>query len=79
MKISDIEKEDYTKLTEVICNHMQSEHEFHLGQFEAEFLLDDILKFLIPVVYNRAIDDAARVVKSVSEKMEEELDMRKIL
>lgn len=79
MKTSDIDKKDYTKLTEVICNYMQLEHEFHLGQFEAEFLLDDILKVLIPVVYNHALDDATRVVKSVSEKMEEELDMRKIL
>ncbi|WP_311396087.1 DUF2164 family protein, partial [Escherichia coli] len=39
---------------------MRDEHDICLGQFESEELLDEILKRVIPVIYNVAIDDAIK-------------------
>ncbi|MCW7092953.1 DUF2164 domain-containing protein [Escherichia coli] len=50
-----------------------------LGQFESEELLDEILKRVIPVIYNVAIDDAIKSVRNVGDRLEEELDMRKVV
>lgn len=79
MKKPKIDKENYKKLTITICDHMKTEHDFHIGQFEAESLLDEMLKIIIPSIYNQAMNDATAVLKSVTERMEEELDIRKII
>ncbi|WP_278252937.1 DUF2164 family protein, partial [Escherichia coli] len=49
------------------------------GQFESEELLDEILKRVIPVIYNVAIDDAIKSVRTVGDRLEEDLDMRKVV
>lgn len=79
MKKPEIDKENYKQLTEIICNHMETEHGFHIGQFEAESLLDEMLTIITPGIYNQAMNDAIAVLKSVTERMEEELDIRKII
>jgi len=75
----ELNKETYHELSELITTHMLDEHELHLGQFESEALLDALLKKLIPSIYNMAIDDAMISLREVNEKIEEELDLRKIL
>ncbi|MBE1177944.1 DUF2164 family protein, partial [Escherichia coli] len=55
MKISDIEKNIYKGLAEFISQKIRDEHDICLGQFESEELLDEILKRVIPVIYNVAI------------------------
>ncbi|HBA6243231.1 TPA: DUF2164 domain-containing protein, partial [Escherichia coli] len=42
-------------------------------------LLDEILKRVIPAIYNVAIDDAIKSVRNVGDRLEEELDMRKVV
>lgn len=75
----EINKEIYCELTESITSHMMAEHDLHLGQFESEALLDELLKKLMPSVYNMAIDDAILSLRGATEKIEEELDLRKII
>ncbi|EML5640218.1 TPA: DUF2164 family protein [Escherichia coli] len=79
MKISDIEKNIYKGLAEFILQKIRDEHDICLGQFESEELLDEILKRVIPVIYNVAIDDAIKSVRNVGDRLEEELDMRKVV
>lgn len=79
MSLPELNKDAYNDLTELITNHMMSEHELHLGQFESEALLDELLKNIIPSIYNMAIDDAMLSFRGVSEKIEEELDLKKII
>lgn len=79
MKISDIEKNIYKGLAEFISQKIRDEHDIYLGQFESEELLDEILKRVIPVIYNVAIDDAIKSVRNVGDRLEEELDMRKVV
>ena len=75
----DLKKEIYNELAESITSHMMTEHDLHLGQFESEALLDELLKKLMPSVYNMAIDDAILSLRGATEKIEEELDLRKII
>ena len=79
MKISDIEKNISKGLAEFISQKIRDEHDICLGQFESEELLDEILKRVIPVIYNVAIDDAIKSVRNVGDRLEEELDMRKVV
>ena len=67
MKISDIEKNIYKGLAEFISQKIRDEHDICLGQFESEELLDV------------AIDDAIKSVRNVGDRLEEELDMRKVV
>lgn len=75
----DLNKDTYNELAESITSHMMTEHDLHLGQFESEALLDELLKKLMPSVYNMAIDDAILSLRGATEKIEEELDLRKII
>ncbi|NWC64143.1 DUF2164 family protein [Cedecea sp. P7760] len=79
MRMPELNKEIYNELTESITAHMMTEHDLHLGQFESEALLDELLKKLIPSIYNMAIDDAILSLRGAAEKIEEELDLRKII
>ncbi len=79
MKISDIDKTIYKELADLISDKIKSEHDVYIGQFESEDILDDILKKIVPVIYNMAIDETIRIVRGLGDRMEEELDMRKIV
>jgi len=79
MRLPELNKDIYNELSELITAHMQAEHDLHLGQFESEALLDELLKKLIPSIYNMAIEDAILSLRGSAEKIEEELDLRKIL
>lgn len=79
MKELKIDKSDYAKIVELIINHMESKHDVILGQFDAEFLLDDILNVIGPLIYNQGIDDVMKSVRNIGERLEEEIDARKIL
>ncbi|MBM0902108.1 DUF2164 family protein, partial [Escherichia coli] len=69
----------YKRLAEFISQKIRDENDICLGQFESEELLDEILKRVIPVIYNVAIDDAIKSVRNVGDRLEEELDMRKVV
>jgi len=75
----ELNKEIYNELAASITSHMLIEHDLHLGQFESEALLDELLKRLIPSIYNMAIEDAILSLRGATEKIEEELDLRKIV
>lgn len=79
MSMPELNKEIYHELSELITSHMMTEHELYLGQFESEALLDELLKKLMPSIYNMAIEDAIQSLRGTAEKIEEELDLRKIL
>lgn len=79
ISMPDLKKEIYNELAESITSHMMTEHDLHLGQFESEALLDELLKKLMPSVYNMAIDDAILSLRGAAEKIEEELYLRKII
>lgn len=79
MKRAEIERELYTSLTAMIIEYMENKHQLHLGQFESEFFLDELLSLLAPALYNEGINEAIKSLHSFSERLEEELDLRKVI
>ena len=68
MKISDIEKNIYKGLAEFISQKIRDEHDICLGQFESEELLDEILKRVIPIIYNLTIDNAIKSERNIVDR-----------
>lgn len=48
-------------------------------QFDAEFFIDFIIENLGPAFYNAGIDEAIRTHFAWSERIQEEMDLKKIL
>ncbi|MBK4716238.1 MULTISPECIES: DUF2164 domain-containing protein [Tenebrionibacter/Tenebrionicola group] len=49
-----------------------------LEQFDAEFLCDFVVKSLGPVFYNAGVEEAIRTQAAWSERIQEEMDLKKI-
>ena len=43
--------------------YFSDELDYELGQFDAEFLLDFLIKKLAPAFYNKGLDDAKQVLE----------------
>ena len=59
----DITTEQKVELVTKITDYVSDEFQVELGQFEAEFFVDFIIKELAPVVYNQALYDAEVILK----------------
>lgn len=59
----DITTEQKVELVTKITDYVSDEFQVDLGQFEAEFFVDFIIKELAPVVYNQALYDAEVILK----------------
>jgi uncharacterized protein (DUF2164 family) len=59
----DITSEQKVELVTKITDYVSDEFQVELGQFEAEFFVDFIIKELAPVVYNQALYDAEVILK----------------
>lgn len=79
MKKFELPAEDYRKLSDFITDWLDEKHDLQVGQFEAEFLLDELVKRLAPVLYNKGLDDALAVAQSNMLTLEELLDLEKIV
>ena len=49
-----------------------------LEQFDAEFFVDFIVKELGPLFYNAGIEEAIRTHQAWSERIQEEMDLKKV-
>lgn len=79
MKRLTLPPEEYQKLSEFIINWLDDNHELTLGQFEAAFFLDELIKRVAPVLYNQGLDDAISVAQHNMLTLEELLDLKKIV
>ncbi|VEB98029.1 Uncharacterized conserved protein [Cedecea lapagei] len=79
MKKLELPAEDYRKLSDFITDWLDEKHDLQVGQFEAEFLLDELVKRLAPVLYNKGLDDALAVAQSNMLTLEELLDLEKVV
>ncbi|MNN83596.1 hypothetical protein D3C81_2006580 [compost metagenome] len=74
--LSSSERDRLRNELETYC----SDH-FDLGleQFDAEFFIDFIIEKLGPAFYNAGIEEAIRTHIAYSERIQEEMDLKKIL
>lgn len=59
----DITSEQKVELVTKITDYVSDEFQVELGQFEAEFFVDFIIKELAPIVYNQALYDSEVILK----------------
>ena len=76
IKISNEEREVIALLLKKYC----SEHfDLNLGQFDADFFVDFIAKDIGSVFFNAGIDESIRTHAAYSERIQEEIDLKRIL
>ncbi|MEN0615760.1 DUF2164 domain-containing protein [Klebsiella indica] len=65
-------------LREKLCKYCEDNFELELQQFDAEFFIDFITKELGPTFYNAGIDAAISTHLAWSDRIQEEMDLKKI-
>ncbi|MBW7457772.1 DUF2164 domain-containing protein [Paenibacillus sepulcri] len=66
-------REEKEQIIEQLVNFYAEERSEELGSIGAEQIIDFMLREIAPYVYNRAIEDALKVVMEKSSSIEEEL------
>lgn len=65
-------------LREKLCAYCEQNFDLELEQFDAEFIVDFIAKELGPMFYNAGIEEAIRTHVAYSERIQEEMDLKKV-
>ncbi|WP_070966326.1 DUF2164 domain-containing protein [Vibrio sonorensis] len=73
--MSEIEltKQQVAQMAAKLQDHLCDEHEVELGQFDAEFLLEFIIKEFGPSIYNQGIKDAELLIHRKFSDLQDEL------
>ncbi len=77
MKNLKLSNEDYQNVVTHIVDYMEDKHDLQLGQFEAEFFLDELVKKIAPLFYNQGLNKAMDVIQNNVLTLEELLDLEK--
>ncbi len=77
MKNLKLSNEDYQNVVTHIVDYMEDKHDLQLGQFEAEFFLDELVKKVAPLFYNQGLNKAMDVIQNNVLTLEELLDLEK--
>jgi uncharacterized protein (DUF2164 family) len=65
-------------LREKLQTYCADRLDLELEQFDAEFFVDFVIDNLGPVLFNAGIDEAIRTHMAYSERIQEEMDLKKI-
>lgn len=65
-------------LRERLSKYCEETFNLELEQFDAEFFVDFIAKELGPLFYNAGIEEAIRTHLAWSERIQEEMDLKKV-
>jgi len=76
MTLTPEQREQLKRKLEQYC---EQHFELELEQFDAEFFVDFISEQFGPVFYNAGLDEAIRTHMAWSERIQEEMDVKKIL
>lgn len=77
MKNLKLPDEEYKNVVAHIVDYMEDKHDLPLGQFEAEFFLDELVKKIAPLFYNQGLNKAMDVIHNNVLTLEELLDLEK--
>lgn len=67
------------RLRDELERYCRDQFALHLEQFDAEFFIDFIIDKLGPAFYNAGIEEAIRTHLAWNERIQEEMDLKKIL
>ncbi|WP_435948212.1 DUF2164 domain-containing protein [Dryocola sp. BD586] len=77
MKNLKLPEQEYKNVVAHIVDYMEDKHDLQLGQFEAEFFLDELVKKIAPLFYNQGLNKAMDVIHNNVLTLEELLDLEK--
>lgn len=77
MKNLKLPPDDYNAVAGYIIDYLDDKHDLQLGQFEAEFFLDDLVKKVAPLFYNQGLTKAMDVIQNNVFTLEELIDLEK--
>lgn len=67
------------RLRQALEHYCREHFDLELEQFDAEFFLDFIIEKLGPAFYNAGIEEAIRTHLAWNERIQEEMDLKKIM
>ncbi|MBV8044849.1 DUF2164 domain-containing protein [Pluralibacter sp.] len=70
--------EEKQRLARRLSDYCDEHFDLTLEQFDAEFFVDFIAKAFGPAFYNAGIDEAIRTHMAYSDRIQEEMDLKKI-
>lgn len=73
MNVKKLPREQKEKWIEDLKQYFETERRESLGMFEAEELVDYLLKMFEPYLYNQAIEDARAMLEQRMASIEEDL------
>lgn len=76
IKLNLHEKED---IRSKLVDYCEGNFNLTLEQFDADFFVDFVIKELGPVLYNAGIEEAIKTHLAYNERVQEEMDLKKIL
>lgn len=79
MPKAEIPQPERKAITDQLKQYFLTNFDLHLGQFEVEFLLDFIEKICGPALYNNGIDEAIKTYAIYSERVQEEMELKRII
>ena len=66
------------KLRDQLTDYCEKQFDLELEQFDAEFFIDFIIEKLGPAFYNAGIDAAIATHLAWSDRIQEEMDLKKV-
>lgn len=66
-------------IREKLITYCEQNFDLKLEQFDADFFTDFVIKELGKVIYNAGIEEAIKTQAAWSERIQEEMDLKKIL
>ncbi|KNC89070.1 DUF2164 domain-containing protein [Trabulsiella odontotermitis] len=75
----NLTREQRDALRHKLATYCEEHFDLELEQFDAEFFVDFIAAEIGPTFYNAGIDEAIRTHMAWNERIQEEMDVKKIL
>ena len=74
----DLSHSEREMLREKLQRYCADNFDLELEQFDAEFFVDFVIENIGPTLFNAGIDEAIRSHAAWSERIQEEMDLKKI-
>ncbi|MCE0811418.1 DUF2164 domain-containing protein [Buttiauxella sp. S04-F03] len=76
IKLNAGEKED---IRQKLVDYCEANFDLRLEQFDADFFTDFVIEELGPALYNAGVEEAIKTHATYCERIQEEMDLKKIL
>ncbi|MRS15988.1 DUF2164 family protein [Enterobacteriaceae bacterium RIT691] len=79
MSAITLTKEEKDTIRTKLMDYCEDQFSLSLEQFDADFFTDFVIETLGVAIYNAGVEEAIRTHQQYSERIQEEMDLKKIL